>query len=555
MIRLFTLTFLCALTLSLQAQQQPTVGVLTMTDETLEGLTFFSPFSSTRAYMVDNCGNLVNEWDRGTFPGLSAYFLDNGLMFRTFKVDPVGPYTSASNAGGLELVDWDNNLVWQFIINNDTQLSHHDAVMMPNGNILTLMWELTFRDELEEMGRDPNEIAPQNFMWSEKILELEPVGQDSANIVWEWHINDHFIQDFDSTKLNFGVVSDHPELYDLNHPSLTSGNSNETRDWFHFNAIDYNPSLDQILISIRNSDEVWIIDHSTTTEEAAGHTGGIYGRGGDLLYRWGNPSSYKAAPISDQMLFGQHGVNWIQEGLDDEGSILIFNNGNGKPGADCTQIEVLTPPQSAPGFYTRDDMTPYGPDAANTIYGDALGETFYSAFLSNAFRLPNGNTLINSGSPGRIFEITPDREVVWEYEIPVNRDTPIAQGTQPRNNSTFRAYKYPLDFAGFDGVDVTPGEPLELNPIECSLMTTSTGDLLEEDITLSYLPLSNSIQLETSLTGIQQVVLGDMQGALLELHNYDQSDILLRDRFLMGTYVVTLILENGETATQKIFIY
>ena len=218
--------------------------------------------------MVDNCGNLINEWDRGTNPGLSAYFLDSGLMFRTFKVDPVGPYTSASNAGGLELVDWDNNTVWQWILNTETQLSHHDAVMMPNGNILTLTWELTFRDELEALGRDPNEIAPQDFMWSERILELEPVGQDSANIVWEWHINDHFIQDFDSTKVGFGVVADHPELYDLNHPSLNSGNSNETRDWFHFNAIDYNPALDQILISIRNSDEVWIIDHSTTTEEA-----------------------------------------------------------------------------------------------------------------------------------------------------------------------------------------------------------------------------------------------------------------------------------------------
>ena len=133
--RLFALTILFSISLTLQAQQ-PTVGVLSMTEEALDGYTFFSPFSSTQAYMVDNCGNLINQWDRGTFPGLAAYFLDSGLMFRTFKVDPIGPYTSASNAGGLELVDWDNNTVWQFIINNDTQLSHHDAVMMPNGNIL-----------------------------------------------------------------------------------------------------------------------------------------------------------------------------------------------------------------------------------------------------------------------------------------------------------------------------------------------------------------------------------------------------------------------------------
>ena len=504
--------------------------------------------------MVDNCGNLINEWDRGTNPGLSAYFLDSGLMFRTFKVDPVGPYTSASNAGGLELVDWDNNTVWQWILNTETQLSHHDAVMMPNGNILTLTWELTFRDELEALGRDPNEIAPQDFMWSERILELEPVGQDSANIVWEWHINDHFIQDFDSTKVGFGVVADHPELYDLNHPSLNSGNSNETRDWFHFNAIDYNPALDQILISIRNSDEVWIIDHSTTTEEAAGHTGGIYGMGGDLLYRWGNPSSYQAAPISEQRLFGQHGTNWIPEGLDDAGSILIFNNGNGKPGNDCTQIQILTPPQSAPGFYIRDAAVPFGPIDANTIYGDEPSETFYSAFLSNAFRLPNGNTLINSGSPGRIFEVTADREIVWEYEIPVNRDTPITQGDAARNNASFRAYKYPLDFVGFEGLDLTPGLPIELDPLVCEL-STSTDEVAQISVGIKYLSPSNTLEIESLEKSIKAVQLRDMQGRLLQQSAYAYSAVTLQQQYPMGHYLVTLIFEDGLITTQKLFLH
>ena len=550
----FLLSLLTFLTIAVSAQQA-TVGVLSKTDDALEGLTFFSPFSSTKAYMVDNCGNLVNEWDRGTNPGLAAYFLDNGLLFRTFKVNPVGPYTSASNAGGLELVDWDNNVVWQYIINTDTQLNHHDAVMMPSGNILTLTWELTFREELEELGRDPNQIAPQDFMWSEKILELEPVGQDSANIVWEWHINDHFIQDFDSTRLGFGVVADHPELYDINHPDLNSGNSNETRDWFHFNAIDYNPTLDQILISIRNSDEVWIIDHSTTTAEAAGHTGGLYGQGGDILYRWGNPSSYKAAPLDQQMLFGQHGVNWVPEGLEDEGSIMIFNNGNGKPGNDCTQIQLLSPPQDAPGFYTRDDATPFGPDNANTIYGDDPSETFYSAFLSNAFRLPNGNTLINSGSPGRIFEITSDREIVWEYEIPVNRDTPIAQGATPRNNSNFRAYKYPLDYAGFDGIDLTPGLPLELNPIDCQLNTTSSSELAIETVNLRYLPTSNSILLEGDVSNIESISITDLQGRQVERLDYSNGAVILKNNYLEGIYVVALQFSNGKTQSQKLFLY
>jgi hypothetical protein len=548
-----TLTFIILSLTGLLTAQAPTVGVLTKTDGALPGYTFFSPFSSTKAFMVDNCGNLINEWDRGTNPGLAAYFLDNGLMFRTYKVDPVGPFTSASNAGGLELVDWDNNVVWQYTINTPTQLTHHDAVMMPNGNILTLMWELTFRDELEELGRDPDEIAPQNFMWSEKILELQPIGQDSANVVWEWHINDHFIQDFDSTKIGFGVVADHPELYDLNHPTLDSGNSNETRDWFHFNAIDYNPTLDQILISIRNSDEVWIIDHSTTTEEAAGHTGGIYGQGGDILYRWGNPSAYQGAIIEEQKLFGQHGVNWIPEGLVEAGSILIFNNGNGQPGADFSQIQILSPPQDIPGFYLREEGLPFGPEEANTIYGDTSEESFYSAFLSNAQRLPEGHTLINSGSPGRIFEINSEREIVWAYEIPVNQDTPISQGDQARNNANFRAYKYAPDYTGFEDIDLTPGLPIELNPLDCSL-STSTIDLAHVPIDLHYLAETNSLRIDTDRK-IQSLYLHDLYGRQLETLAHSYPTVLLNRSYTLGTYIVRIIFEDGKTRTQKVFLY
>ena len=533
---------------------QPTVGVITKTDDALDGYTFFSPFSGTKAYLIDNCGNLINEWDRGTNPGLSAYFLENGLMFRTFKINPVGPFTSASNAGGLELVDWNNNVVWQYTINTSEQLSHHDAVMMRNGNILVLTWELTYREELIELGRDPNEIAPQNYMWSEKILELQPIGQDSATIVWQWHINDHFIQDFDSSKTGFGVVSDHPELYDINHPRLNSNNSNTSRDWFHFNAIDYNAALDQILISVRNSDEIWIIDHSTTTAEAAGHTGGIYGKGGDILYRWGNPSSYKAAPISDQMLWGQHGVNWIPEGLSDEGMIMVFNNGNGKPGTDFSQVQILNPPQSSNGFYTKEDTDPFGPVNATTLYGDNDNETFYSAFLSNAIRLKNGNTLINSGSPGRIFEVTPTREIVWEYEIPLSGDIPFSQGSDARNNGNFRAYKYASDYSGFEGLDLTPGPPIELDPIECELSTSTTSVEFEE-YNIRFNANSNSLLIDTKARSIKHFFLSDINGNLLEQSSLHSITAPLQYRYAVGVYIATIQFTDGKSMSQKVLLY
>ena len=77
---------------------------------------------------------------------------------------------------------------------------------------------------------------------------------------------DHLIQDFDSTLSNYGVISDHPELLDINLVSLDLAALGYS-DWTHSNSIDYNEELDQILISSRNMHEIYIIDHSTTTEE------------------------------------------------------------------------------------------------------------------------------------------------------------------------------------------------------------------------------------------------------------------------------------------------
>lgn len=496
------------------ASSQNTVGTISYEEDAQEGFTFFSPFSSTKAFMVDNCGNLINEWDRGTRPGLSAYFLDNGLVLRTFKAELEGPFTSASNAGGLELVDWDNNTVWTYEINTEDHLSHHDAVMMPNGNILVLSWKLVFADDLIAWGRDPQEIAQENFMWSERILEIQPIGTNQAEVVWEWNIYDHYIQDFDSTKLNYGVVSDHPELFDINLPELNSSNSNSTRDWNHFNAIDFNPELDQILLSVRNSDEIWILDHSTTTAEAATNEGGIYGQGGDILYRWGNASAYKGADVSEQKLFGQHGVHWITEG-DEAGRIMIFNNGNGRPGPDFSQIDILEPDQSAPGFYFRENESPFGPNFANTIYGSEPGETFFSSFLSNAQTLPSGNVLINQGSPGRIFEINPDREIVWEYEIPLFGDFPATQGQNVNNNSNFRAYKYASSYSGFDGIEIITGEPIENNPSECELIT-SLFELEQANIKAFYNASLDVLQFE-GINSETSLNLYDVAGNLL--HN------------------------------------
>lgn len=550
--RIIMLSLFCLFQLSLTSQN--TIGVRTFEPDALEGLTFFSNFSGTNAYMIDNCGRLVNRWERGTRPGLAAYFLEDGNMFRTYKPDPVGPFTSASNAGGIELVDWDNNTLWRYELNTDTEISHHDAEMLPNGNVLLLTWELRFTDELIAWGRDPNEIAPQGFMWSEKIIEVEPDGPTGGNVVWQWEIKDHYIQEFDSTKLNFGVVAEHPELYDINLADINSSNSNASRDWNHFNAIDYNAELDQILISVRNSDEIWIIDHSTTIEEAAGHTGGKYGKGGDILYRWGNANAYDRGTVADQKLFGQHGVHWIEAGNPNAGDILIFNNGNGRPGTDFSRAEILRPPQDSLGFYTQSSIQPFGPPLSDDIYGNTSDEFFYSAFLSNAQQLENGNMLINAGSIGIIFEINPENDIVWDYLVPLNGNTPLNQGQNLNSGGTcFRAYKYPLDYPGFEGVDLTPGEVIENDNDPEPCLLSNTEDIAP--LSFEILQADGEIQLNFEDIFSGEVHLISVDGIRINTLSGNRSNVLTMDvrQVSTGIYYLSIVTSAG-VSSRAVFI-
>lgn len=550
---IFTILFI-ALPLFISAQNR-TVGTLILDQEkSLDGYTFFSPFSGESSWMVDNCGGLVNQWERGTLPGLAAYFLDNGEVLRTYKVDPVGPFTSASNAGGLELVDWDNNVVWSYELNSDTELSHHDAVRMPNGNFLLHTWELIFEDELIALGRAPNQIAPQGFAWNEKIIEIQPIGTNDAEVVWEWKIKDHYIQDRDSNLANFGVVSEHPELFDINLADINSSNSFASFDYNHFNAIDYNEELDQILISVRNSDEIWIIDHSTTTEEAAGHTGGNAGMGGDILYRWGNASAYQGAPVSEQVLFGQHGVHWLTRGPE-AGNILIFNNGNGRPGTDFSTVEILEPPLLENGTYERRADNTFGPFNTSWSYGEESDEFFYSPFLSNACYLENGNFLINSGSRGNIFEITPEKEIVWSYEVPLFGDFPATQGQNINNNSSFRAYKFAKDFPGFDGLEIVPGPTIETdpNPFVCE----APNSVIEQsdNSTITITNTNKYIQFENPEGKNVYSEIFDINGRLISSFTFSNNQFQYpTNEFSNGIYFLKAITHDNEYVTQQVAI-
>jgi hypothetical protein len=435
------------------------VGLFRNDSGSFNGYTLFAPNRSQVTYLIDNKGRLVHSWTSSYTPGQSVYFLEDGSLLRTAHVG--NPDFPSGPAGGrVERFDWNGNLTWSYNYSSTTVCQHHDIEPLPNGHVLLVAWELKSRAEAIAAGRDPTKLT-DNKLWPDHIVEVNPAND---SIVWEWHVWDHLIQDYDSTRLNYGVVANHSELVDLNY--IRTGNGGA--DWNHVNAVDYNPLLDQIIISAHDQNEIWVVDHSTTTAEARGHTGGRQGMGGDILYRWGNPLAYRAGTNSDRKLYGQHDSRWIEPGLPGAGHMMVFNNGNGRPGGNYSTVDEFIPPCDSLGHYTRPAPgSPFGPAAQCWIYTANPPASFYSSAISGAHRLPNGNTLICEGNDGRFFEVAPDTHVVWLYINPVIETGPLNQGdtmpneVQGKRNNTFRATRFASDYPGLVGRDLTPGYPIE----------------------------------------------------------------------------------------------
>ena len=423
-----------------------TVGLRLCTEEAQPGYTLFGPSLSTETYLLDLNGEVVHRWDSDWLPGETVYLEENGHLLRTARDGAGTPFQTGGMGGRIQEYDWDGNLVWEFQYSGPDHLQHHDMTRLPNGNVVMIAWELKTEAEAEAWGRAPDLVGSQG-LWINHLIEVDPT---SNEIVWEWHLWDHLIQDIDPSKPNYGVVEDHPELVDLN------AGGTFAVDWNHTNGIDYDAELDQLILSARNQDEIWILDHSTTAEEATGHTGGARGRGGDLLYRWGNPANYGAGDSSDKQLFGQHDAEWIRDGLDGAGNILLFNNNWGGQESAIFELELPLEPD---GSYRMDGAS-FGPSAPLWTYTDP-DRAFHSPFISGSQRLPNGNTLICEGWPGRIFEVNPEGDMVWEYVSPATAHGIVPNGEEPVDNRVFRAERLSPEYPAFQGRDLTPQGPIE----------------------------------------------------------------------------------------------
>lgn len=409
----------------LEANVRPTsartVGTIVLDEErAMQGYTLFAPLNSTITYLMNNKGEIVHVWSGSFRPAQSAMLMEGGVLLRTATPGDGLPLDGPGAGGIVEKISWEGDVIWRYEHQGQDLRAHHDIELLPNGNVLLLVRERQSWDSAFAAGRIPQRIT-ENAVWTERIVEVRPVDRRSGEIVWEWKAWDHLVQDANPARANYGDVAALRNRIDINTGPVTA-------DWLHMNSIRYNAARDEILVSMRNMNEVIVIDRKT----------------GDIVYRWGNAINYRGGDTADRTLYVQHDARWIGEGMSGAGNIMIFNNGRGRGDTSYSTIEEITPPLGVDGKYIT-TSAPFGPLTPAWSFQAPRNTHFYATIGGSATRLRNGNTLVCLDPSGSFVEITADGDEVWRYVSPVGNGTIYRQGQTPVNNAVFRATKYDGD--------------------------------------------------------------------------------------------------------------
>jgi formylglycine-generating enzyme required for sulfatase activity len=433
-----------------------------------DGYVLYAPKFHRTTYLMNKAGQVLHTWESPTGPGQKGLITPDGFFYRGLQATGDLPTIIArSQDGRYEKQTWDGELLWDFEYVKTNAISHHDFTVLPNGNILGMVVEKKTPQEAIAAGFLPENLMPDGIS-AESILEFAPSGPPDeygvvrgCEVVWEWHLWDHLVTP--------ELASEHPELYRI-------GGSSARLNWNHGNGIDYNEDLNQIAVSFRNGDEFIVFEYTghltNGTEVAAGHTGGTYGKGGDLLYRWGNTAAYGRGDV--HLSSSQHSVQWIPEGYPGAGNFTIFNNGS-RDRPYSMVSEIASPwddtTQSYPDISASDAH--WGPDNVVWEWNVGNSHNIWSPDSSGAQRLKNGNTLVAFGIYGFLIEVTPEQEIVWKYNGPVHMQDGVLShdgtyGFWDKDGGTrvrvFKVREYEPDYPGFDGKDLTPiADSIELH--------------------------------------------------------------------------------------------
>ncbi len=502
------------------------------------GFALYNSQGSNTTYLIDENQNIAHTWNLSTECNYTVLLKKNGNLIRGTKYNG-NILNGAASGGRVQEIDPNGNIVWDYIYSDANVLSHHDLTLIGD-NVLLTAWEVKSVSDLNAAGYS----NANSEKWPTHFIELEPDGNGSANIVWEWHIWDHLCQDVDPNKPNYvSDISDHPELIDINMISGGGpgggGPGGGGGDWFHVNGVNYNEELDQIVFSSRHASEIYIIDHSTTTLEAAGHTGGNSGMGGDILYRWGNPSNYG---MSGQQVINSavHDARWItNDGRPNGGYLQIFNNSGG--GSGQSTVDGIDTPLDPSGYnYLRTPGQAFEPSSYTTRY-----VCDYSAPGQSASdRMSNGNIYVNAsggqGGSGVMYEVDSLGNIVWG----------------PYNSQSQKGFRYECNYPGIIALE----SYMNTNTTSCFSSGTNVAENIL-DIDIYPNPVNRFLNINFSKVNSQKVnfICVDLIGRVVydvDYFIYPSNEFVKLDfsNLQQGLYVLQLNFEDGNSLNKKINI-
>lgn len=396
------------------ATNQPSAGQKTCDGYTLLGMPSMSGGQPSPARLIDMKGQLVHTWTIGGFP---PKMLPGGSLIGCVGV--IGTYDCAE----LQQVTWDGVLEWSFsnwVNPSGTPVSrqHHDlqregnpvGFYAPGQDFVSQGKTLV----LAHQGRSVPSVRDKLIL-DDVIYEVNWAGEVTGD--FKWFAADHIDQfGFDeSARSHIRTTSPNTSLLEWLHGNSVSRLG--PNHWFDEGHTEFHP--DNIIYSSRDASFVVILSHET----------------GDVVWRIGPDFAGRPEEKLGQFA-GQHHAHLIPARLPGAGNILVFDNG-GASGYGGT-----TPPTAAPTRYSRQysRVLEFNPITMDIVWQYGTGtdnENFYSQLISSAQRLPNGNTLIAIGQKGQVLEVTPDKQIVWDYQ-----QTSETGAAAP----TYRAYRIPPEW-------------------------------------------------------------------------------------------------------------
>ena len=510
-----------------------TLLIVTLTSaQNFNGFALYNEGGGNTTYLIDENQNPAHTWNMSTACNYTVQLKENGNLVRGTKGNASVFSTGniASAAGQVQEIAPDGSIVWSFDYADNDHISHHDLTLVGD-NVLLTAYEKKSSTELNAAGF--NNASSEK--WPTHFIELEDDGNGGANIVWEWYIWDHMCQDTDANGPNYvSSISDNPHLIDINMIQAQVGGG----DWFHVNGVDYNEDLDQIVFSSRFASEIYIIDHSTTSAEAASHSGGNSGMGGDVLYRWGNPSNYEMSG-TQVIPNAVHDVRWItDDGRPNSGFLQIFNN-SGVSNNQSAIDGIETPWDASTNTYLRSSGQPFSPASYSTRY-----ECAYSASGQSASdRMSNGNIFVNAsaggGGSGQMYEVDSLGTILWG---------PTSGG--------LKGFRYECDYPGIKAL-----EPFMTNTstTSCFDATAIIENTLANELTIFPNPTKDVVTINFETLTLQDININIInslgQKVYASTFNYHLGTLNEKvnlSSFSEGLYFVKITNDKGESVAERI---